>query len=78
MSIVSVVKCEEYERQKVYDATKECLRLITATDGLAKPGMKVLLKVNLLSPSQGPERAVNTHPVVIRALVDIFQKDYGC
>ncbi len=78
MSIVSVIKCEEYERQSVYDAVKECLRLIASTDGMARPGMKVLLKPNLLSPSQGPEKAINTHPVVIRALVDIFQKDYGC
>ncbi len=78
MSIVSVIRCEDYERQKVYDAVKECLRLIASTDGMIRPGMKVLLKPNLLSPSQGPERAVNTHPVVIRALVDIFQKDYGC
>ncbi|MBU6391996.1 MAG: DUF362 domain-containing protein, partial [Planctomycetes bacterium] len=38
----------------------------------------VLLKINLLSSSQPPERAVNTHPVVVRALVNIFQKDFGC
>ncbi|MHC4307795.1 MAG: DUF362 domain-containing protein, partial [Planctomycetota bacterium] len=57
---------------------KRCLNLIGNIETIAKPGMKVLLKLNLLSASLGPERAVNTHPAVIRALVDIFQNDYGC
>lgn len=78
MSIVSVIKCEEYELQRVSDAVKECLRQIPQSEIRIPHSAKVLLKPNLLSPSQGPERAVNTHPVVIRAIVDIFQKDYGC
>ncbi len=78
MTTVAISRCDDYELEKVSIAVKRCLNLIGNIDAIVKPGMKVLLKLNLLSASLGPERAVNTHPVVIRALVDIFQGNYGC
>jgi len=78
MPTVSIVKCDNYELEKVYQAIHKSLSLLNGVDKLVRPGMKVLLKLNLLSSSQPPERAVNTHPVVVRALVNIFQKDFGC
>ena len=78
MSIVSIAKCEDYTLEKVYHAIHQSLSLLNGTEMLVRPGKKVLLKLNLLSSSQPPERAVNTHPAVVRALVDIFQKDFGC
>ena len=78
MPTVSIVKCDDYELEKVYHAIHKSLSLLNGVDKLVRPGMKVLLKLNLLSSSQPPERAVNTHPVVVRALVSIFQKDFGC
>jgi len=78
MTTVAISRCDDYELEKVGIAVKRCLNLIGNIEAIVKPGMKVLLKLNLLSASLGPERAVNTHPVVIRALVDIFKEDYGC
>ncbi|GJQ57677.1 MAG: hypothetical protein SCALA701_04780 [Candidatus Scalindua sp.] len=78
MSTVSISCCENYDLKEVAIATKRSLDLLGNVGSLIKPGMKVLLKVNLLSASLGPERAVNTHPSVIRALVDILQSEYGC
>ena len=78
MSIVSIAKCDDYTLEKVYHAIHRSLSLLNGTEMLVRPGKKVLLKLNLLSSSQTPERAVNTHPAVVRALVDIFQKDLGC
>ncbi len=78
MPTVSIVKCDDYESEKVYSAIHRSLSLLNGVAKQIKPGMKVLLKINLLSSSQPPERAVNTHPVVVRALVNIFQKDFGC
>lgn len=78
MPSVSIVKCDDYTLEKVYHAVHESLRLLDGINKLVRPGMKVLLKINLLSSSQPPERAVNTHPVVVRTLVNIFQKDFGC
>lgn len=78
MATVAISRCDDYELEKVSAAIKRCLSLIGNIETLVQPGMKVLLKLNLLSASLGPERAVNTHPAVIRALVDIFMEDYGC
>ncbi|MGQ3685176.1 MAG: DUF362 domain-containing protein [Candidatus Loosdrechtia sp.] len=78
MPSVSIVKCDEYSLEKVYHAIHKSLALIDGIDKLVRPGMKVLLKINLLSSSQPPDRAVNTHPIIVRALVNIFQKDFGC
>lgn len=78
MSTVSIVRCEEYEVPRVYSAVKESLEKVDGIHKLVGQGKKVLLKVNLLSSSLGPEKAVNTHPVVARALVDFFQRDCGC
>ncbi|MDR4508404.1 MAG: DUF362 domain-containing protein [Candidatus Brocadiaceae bacterium] len=78
MSTVSIVKCDNYELENVYQSIHKSLALINGIDHVVKPGMKVLLKINLLSSSQPPERAVNTHPAVVRALVRIFQDDFGC
>jgi len=75
---ISIVKCNNYESEEVYQAIHKSLQLINGIDRLVRPGMKVLLKINLLSSSQPPERAVNTHPAVVSALVRIFQKDFGC
>ncbi len=78
MTTVAISRCDSYELENVSFAVKRCLSLIGKIEAIVKPGMKVLLKLNLLSASLGPERAVNTHPSVIRALVDIFKEDYGC
>ena len=78
MTTVAISRCDNYEIKEVSSAVKRCLGLIGNIETIVKPGMKVLLKLNLLSASLGPERAVNTHPAVIRALVDIFMEDYGC
>lgn len=78
MSTVGITRCDNYEQEKISDAVKGCLSLIGDLEDLIKPDMKVLLKPNLLSAALGPEMAVNTHPTVIRALVDIFQNDYKC
>lgn len=78
MPTVSIVKCSDYDLEKVYHSIHKSLSLLNGIDKMIRPGMKVLLKLNLLSSSQPPERAVNTHPIVIRALVRIFQKDFGC
>ncbi len=78
MTTVAISRCDDYELEKVSIAVKRCLSLIGNIETIIKPGMRVLLKLNLLSASLGPERAVNTHPVVIRALVNILKEDYGC
>jgi uncharacterized protein (DUF362 family)/Pyruvate/2-oxoacid:ferredoxin oxidoreductase delta subunit len=77
-STVSITRCQDYDPAQVYQAVKTSLEQVDGVHELLKNGKKkVLLKPNLLSASLGPEHPVNTHPVVVRALVDFFQKEGG-
>ena len=67
MAAVSIVKCEDYSQDKVYSALKRSIDLIGGIDKYIKPGMKVLLKCNLLMKKK-PEQAATTHPEVVAAL----------
>ena len=51
MATVAISRCDDYELEKVSAATKRCLSLIGNIETLVQPGMKVLLKLNLLSAS---------------------------
>jgi len=62
---VSVVKCDEYD-DKVFSAVSKALDLIDAKE-IFKPGMKVLIKPNILASTE-PSKAVTTHPTVIDAI----------
>lgn len=75
---VSINRCQDYDLPQVYRAVKTSLEQVDGIHKLLSNGKKkVLLKPNLLSSSLGPEHAVNTHPAVVRALVDFFQKEAG-
>lgn len=67
MARVSLVRCGDYEKEKVFDAVKRSVDLVGGIEHYVKPGMKVLLKPNLLS-ARKPEDAVDTHPEVVRAV----------
>ncbi|MDD5495804.1 MAG: DUF362 domain-containing protein [Candidatus Omnitrophica bacterium] len=75
MTKVAIVRCEDYGGERVFDAVKRAIDLVGGIEKFVKPGMKVLLKPNLLSP-RPPEDAVDTHPEVVRAVVRLV-KDTG-
>ena len=64
MTDVSIVRCADYER--VEAALLEALAPFGGLDWV-RTGMKVALKVNLVSGG-GPERAVTPHPQLVSAL----------
>jgi len=74
---VSVTRCGDYERARVEEAVRQALGLLPLADGLPGAGKRVLLKPNLLSSNDPPERAVNTHPEFVRAAT-IFFLERGC
>jgi uncharacterized protein (DUF362 family)/Pyruvate/2-oxoacid:ferredoxin oxidoreductase delta subunit len=62
--VVGVARCESYDPREV-DAA---LALAFLRAGAPKPtGGEILIKTNMLSPS-APEKAVTTHPEVLRAI----------
>lgn len=74
-SIVSIVKCDNYEVDAVHLAVERAMELAELTE-VMQPQQKALLKPNLLS-TRPPEQAVTTHPSVIRA-VGALALSRGC
>jgi len=48
MSKVAIVKCADYDPDSVYASVSKSLELLGGLDKYIKPGMRVLLKCNLL------------------------------
>lgn len=68
MSKVSVSSCATYEPSEVREALSAALSPLGGMAAFVSAGSSVLLKVNLLSRAV-PERAVTTHPEVLRAVI---------
>ncbi len=76
-SVVSITCCPDYKRDAVRQAVEKAIGVLPGTDALFSTGTTVLLKPNLLSASQPPENAVNTHHAIIRGVADYCIKR-GC
>lgn len=74
---VSIVRCADYDRARVREAVREALRLLPEAEAVLPLRGRVLLKPNLISSNDPPERAVNTHPEFIRAVAEFFI-ERGC
>jgi len=72
MTKVALSRCVSYNTDKVFDAVKRSVDLVGGIETFVKPGMRVLLKPNLLS-ARVPEDAVDTHPEVVRAVVRLVK-----
>ncbi|MFH1379540.1 MAG: DUF362 domain-containing protein [bacterium] len=67
LSRVSLASCTNYEVKEVQEALT---KLLAPWEGIAhfvKPGNRVLLKPNLLT-AMAPDKAVTTHPAVVKAV----------
>lgn len=71
MSKVALIRCESYDIEEVRRAVKRGLDLLGGTSKFARKGQKVLLKPNLLVGDL-PEKCVNTHSAVFRAVAEQF------
>ena len=69
---VAIARCSSYQNRIVDGAVLRCLELLGGIDRYIKPGMKVLLKCNLLSRRR-PDEGVTVHPTVVEALVKAIQ-----
>jgi len=71
MSRVSVVKCADYSN--VEAAIKKSMKLLGGMERFFKKGKKVLLKPNISGPLP-PDRASNTHPLFVKAVIETIKK----
>lgn len=76
MAKVALIRCENYDTARVFEAVKRAVDLTGGIGAFVKPGMKVLLKPNLLS-ARPPEDAVDTHPEVVRAVARLVKSAGG-
>ena len=73
MTQVAIVRCPDYDRARVLGAARRAFDLLGGLDRLIRPGQRVLAKPNLLS-AKPPERAVTTHPEIVRAVVALVRE----
>lgn len=71
-STVVAIRCASYDGVEVQDAVNRGLSLLGGAEAFAQSGERILLKPNLLI-GRSPERGVNTHPSVFRAVATAFQ-----
>jgi len=76
-TVVSLVRCKDYDRARVRQAVARAVALAPGAEQLLQPGATVLLKPNLLSSSEPPDKAVNTHPEFVRAVAELC-RERGC
>ena len=69
---VFIVRCHDYE--EVEDKLTELLGMMNGMGPLARPGEKVVLKINLLQSAK-PGKAVTTHPSVVAAAARWVKKE---
>ena len=75
-SSVSIVKCENYDEARVLNALRQAVDLIGGIQTFVKKGNRVLLKPNLLF-GKSPEKAVTTHPSIVRGMIQIVREAGG-
>lgn len=73
---VALVRCGEYEAGRVEAAVRRAVDLLGGMERFVRSGQRVLVKPNLLLPSD-PGRAIVTHPTVLRAVVKLVHEVGG-
>ncbi len=75
-SSVSIVRCPGYDVDRVLDGLRQSINLIGGIQTFIKRGDRVLLKPNLLY-GKSPEKAVTTHPAIVKGMIQIIREVGG-
>lgn len=73
---VALAACPDYSPANVHAAVARLMADLGGISAWVRPGQTVLLKPNMLS-ARAPEKAVTTHPEVVRALIRMVQTAGG-
>jgi uncharacterized protein (DUF362 family) len=74
--IVSIIKCQNYDEEEVLRGLRRSIDLIGGIENFVRKGNRVLLKPNLLY-GKSPEKAVTTHPSIVRGMIQIVREAGG-
>ncbi len=75
-TVVGLQALPDYAPGRVLAAMRACLEPLGGMLAFVRPGQSVLLKPNLLGPF-AVERAVTTHPAIVRAVILLVQEAGG-
>ncbi len=75
-SLISLRGVKDYHPAAVLEAMRATLAPLGGMAAFVQPGQRVLLKPNLLA-AYGPERAVTTHPAIVRAAILLVREAGG-
>lgn len=70
---VSIVRAYEYDYAQLYEAIEKSIKLIGGLGKIVKPGDRVFVKINHLSPPSLPEKGIITHPVFTEAVLELLK-----
>jgi uncharacterized protein (DUF362 family)/Pyruvate/2-oxoacid:ferredoxin oxidoreductase delta subunit len=73
---VSIVRCQTYDEKEVLRSLRQAVDLMGGIRTFVKQGDRVLLKPNLLFGKE-PEKAVTTHPSVVKGVIHLVQEAGG-
>jgi uncharacterized protein (DUF362 family)/Pyruvate/2-oxoacid:ferredoxin oxidoreductase delta subunit len=73
---IALVSCADYEVQQVEASVRRAVDLLGGMGCFVKSDQRVVVKPNLLLPSD-PAKAIVTHPAVVRAVVLLVQEAGG-
>lgn len=68
-SVVSIVRCQDYEQPRVDTAIGESIKNIGGIEQFIKQGTRVHIKPNLLT-AKTPDKAATTHPSLVKSIVN--------
>jgi uncharacterized protein (DUF362 family)/Pyruvate/2-oxoacid:ferredoxin oxidoreductase delta subunit len=74
--VVAIARCADYEADAVKRALDESLLPLGGMQAFVREGDTVFLKVNLLMKAE-PDRAVTTHPALVRAVAELVRAAGG-
>jgi uncharacterized protein (DUF362 family)/Pyruvate/2-oxoacid:ferredoxin oxidoreductase delta subunit len=75
-SAVSIVRCADYDQERVELAVRQAVDLLGGIATFIRPGDRVLIKPNLLKACP-PSGAVTTHPEILRAAIRLVKEAGG-
>ncbi|NLC70008.1 MAG: DUF362 domain-containing protein [Desulfuromonadaceae bacterium] len=73
---VSIISASGYGAEIILAALRELLAPLGGMAAFVRPGQRVLIKPNMLS-ARPPEKAVTTHPEVVRGIIRLVQECGG-
>lgn len=75
MSVVSILKTDNYEQESLNEIIRKHFDNLSVRDDL-RPDMKIVIKPNLISAHK-PDHAATTNPNILIAIVNVLH-EYGC